>query len=119
MAEILRTPLGNCGQCCSQRHSPECHHDNFGAIRIEAGSAESEHSENGPQPDYAKSVLLRRAPRASQAMGAIIARPNVKLPCRLAHSVISGSRSHGGDLRMSTARINRAIHATVTGSPRM
>src|SRR5689334_10980118 len=35
---------------------------------------------------------------ASQAMGAIIARPNVKLPCKLAHSVIKGSRSQGGGL---------------------
>jgi hypothetical protein len=57
--------------------------------------------------------------RARRAIGAIIARPNVKLPWRLAHSIISGKARQGGAARVSTARINVAIQATITGSARM
>ena len=51
-------------------------------------------------------------------MTPVIARPKMKLPCRLAHSVSSGSSHHDGGRAVSTARISAAIHVTISGSAR-
>jgi hypothetical protein len=56
--------------------------------------------------------------KVHRATGAIIAKPKIKLPCRFAQRH-EGKQKPGGELRVSTARINTAIQATITGSARM
>src|SRR6185312_4659262 len=53
---------------------------------------------------------------ASSAIGTINANPNTNPPCRLAHSVISGSNQGDGDSPRSAAAIKPPAHATSTGS---
>ena len=45
--------------------------------------------------------------------------PNVKPPCRLAHSVISGRSHHDGARRASSARTSPTAQSRVTGRARM
>ena len=53
---------------------------------------------------------------ASSATGAIRKMPKVKLPCRLAHNVMSGSSANDGRRLSSSARTSPATHSTITGS---
>jgi len=60
-------------------------------------------------------TVLGSSTTASTATRAARTRPAMKLPCRLAHSTISGTMAAGGALASDLAIISQAVQISITG----